>query len=216
MQNEGAGALRQKPAGTVGRARDAGRDKLIQEAALALLSELGPGCCHGSRRARAGVGKATVYRRWSTLADLIADATDTLVFPAVSNRDHPGLLRDDLIDSWSGRRDAASTPTANGSFPPFWKPRCEAPTPSGIAGSGRSCNASERPWRALSNERAVSRGELEVTNPDAGGLGGESVLLAVAVGLMVNFPHITGRPIGVSEFERIVDEALLPLLKRAR
>ncbi len=81
MQNEGAGALRQKPAGTVGRARDAGRDKLIQEAALALLSELGPEAVSmAAVAARAGVGKATVYRRWSTLADLIADATDTWSF----------------------------------------------------------------------------------------------------------------------------------------
>ncbi len=33
---------------------------------------------------------------------------------------------------------------------------------------------------------------------------------------MINLPHITGRPLGRQEFERIVDEALLPLLRNAR
>ncbi len=214
MQNEGAGALRQKPAGTVGRARDAGRDKLIQEAALALLSELGPEAVSMEAvAARAGVGKATVYRRWSTLADLIADATDTLVFPAVSNRDHPGLLRDDLIDSLVD---------ATGCLDPHRQRLISTVLEASLRGTHSVAGLRARFVQCVRTamegaiERAVSRGELEVTNPDAGGLGGESVLLAVAVGLMVNFPHITGRPIGVSEFERIVDEALLPLLKRAR
>ncbi|MCD2174984.1 TetR/AcrR family transcriptional regulator [Rhizobium sp. C4] len=214
MQNEGAGVLRQKPAGTVGRSRDAGRDKLIQEAALALLSELGPEAVSMEAvAARAGVGKATIYRRWSTLADLIADATDTLVFPAVSNRDHPGLLRDDLIDSLVD---------ATGCLDPHRQRLIATVLEASLRGTNSVAGLRTRFIQCVRTamegaiERAVSRGELEVDNPNAGGLGGESVLLAVAVGLMVNFPHITGRPLGLSEFERIVDEALLPLLNRAR
>ncbi|MEV8373239.1 hypothetical protein AB0P21_10915 [Kribbella sp. NPDC056861] len=38
-----------------------------------------------------------------------------------------------------------------------------------------------------------------------------SMDLAVVIGLLTSLPHITGRPLDHADFERIVDEALIPL-----
>ena len=61
--------------GRGGRPRDATRDAVIMSAALEVLAE------HGYDRMtmdqvakRAGAGKATLYRRWPSKADLVAQA----------------------------------------------------------------------------------------------------------------------------------------------
>jgi AcrR family transcriptional regulator len=85
--------LRQRTDGRL----DRSRDPAILNAALAELTE------HGYNKtnmndiaARAGVGKAAIYRRWSSKAALI---TDALVYW------RPDLLRDDVPDTGSLRGD---------------------------------------------------------------------------------------------------------------
>lgn len=84
------------PAGR-GRAQDSSRDDLIINAALELLSANGyHGLTMTDVAARAGVSKATLYRRWTAKEDLVADAVATLS-PLVSPL-YPGTsLRDDLL-----------------------------------------------------------------------------------------------------------------------
>ena len=70
-----------------GRPRDPSRDGVIRAAILALLAEVGYGALTmDAVAAQAGVGKATIYRRWRTKEDLvvdtIADITQTEVTPA--------------------------------------------------------------------------------------------------------------------------------------
>ena len=80
-----------------GRAQDKSRDGVIISATLELLSEKGyHALTMTDVAARAGVSKATLYRRWTAKADVVADAVATLN-PMVSPR-YPGTsLRDDLI-----------------------------------------------------------------------------------------------------------------------
>ena len=85
--------LRQRTAGRLNRSRD----PAILDAALAELTE------HGYRNAnmndiaaRAGVGKAAIYRRWASKAALI---TDALVYW------RPGLADDDIPSTGSLRGD---------------------------------------------------------------------------------------------------------------
>lgn len=82
-----------------GRPRNAGRDAAIVTAALEVLAE------HGYERMtmdqvakQAGAGKATLYRRWPSKADLVAHAVsrygDT---PALEDLPDTGTLRGDLL-----------------------------------------------------------------------------------------------------------------------
>ncbi|WP_434388539.1 TetR/AcrR family transcriptional regulator [Melittangium boletus] len=88
---------RRLPPSERGRSQDTSRDELIIGATLELLGEVG---YHALTMtdvvARAGVSKATLYRRWTAKADLVADAVATLN-PLDPPR-YPGTsLRDDLL-----------------------------------------------------------------------------------------------------------------------
>jgi AcrR family transcriptional regulator len=79
-----------------GRPRSERAEQAIIEAALALFAESGvEGLCIERVAARAGVGKATIYRRWPGKEDLLLDALAALKTPLPE----PGgnSVREDLI-----------------------------------------------------------------------------------------------------------------------
>lgn len=88
---------RRLPPAVRGRAQDKSRDGLIISATLELLGERGyHGLTMTDVAARAGVSKATLYRRWKVKADLVADAVATL--DSLNPPRYPGTsLRDDLL-----------------------------------------------------------------------------------------------------------------------
>lgn len=189
--------LRQRPAGNVGRTRDLGRDTKILDAALDLVSEQGRGAVSMEAiAARAGVGKSTVYRRWGNLPDLLADAVDTITFasaPAAT-----GNVRDDLVEGLIA---------ASGCMDPRRQRIISALLSTGIDQAElvdalriRFIDATAAAMRIAVQER---------TDPE---WPKASIELAVVVGLLTGLPHITGHPIDRADFERIVDDALLPLL----
>jgi AcrR family transcriptional regulator len=87
-----AGTEQRRP----GRPRSERADRAIIEATLGLLAESGAaGLCIEKVAARAGVGKATIYRRWPGKEDLLLDAIACLKTPLPVPR---GLaVRDDLL-----------------------------------------------------------------------------------------------------------------------
>jgi AcrR family transcriptional regulator len=62
------------PRGPGGRPRDAGATARAIAATQALLAERGASISVEAVAARAGVGKATIYRRWTATSGLVADA----------------------------------------------------------------------------------------------------------------------------------------------
>lgn len=79
-----------------GRPRDARLEGAIIQAALDLLQELGfAAVTVDAVAARAGVGKATIYRRWPTKEALLVDAAGTLKGPFYPT--NTGDLRTDLV-----------------------------------------------------------------------------------------------------------------------
>jgi AcrR family transcriptional regulator len=79
-----------------GRPRSERADRAIIDAALSLFAENGvEGLCIEEVAARAGVGKATIYRRWPGKEDLLLDALASLKtpFPELAGES----VRDDLV-----------------------------------------------------------------------------------------------------------------------
>ncbi len=84
------------PFRTPGRPRDTRCDDAIISATLQALADSGfTGLSMEAVAARAGVGKATVYRRWPSKDALVSDALRTLA--NVSGGVETGSLRDDLV-----------------------------------------------------------------------------------------------------------------------
>lgn len=98
QERTSTGAQR-KPA-KLGRKRDHTRDPEILEAALAILAETGyDGMTIDMVAARAKAGKATLYRRWPSKAELVLDAVACLKKADTDPARLPdtGTLRGDLV-----------------------------------------------------------------------------------------------------------------------
>jgi AcrR family transcriptional regulator len=98
---------REQPAGP-GRPRDPEADAAILRAALEVLVEQGVAGAGIERIAkRANVAKVTVYRRWSSKEDLLADAIEAAreEIPAADETDEPAgdlpAIIDQLLPQWS-------------------------------------------------------------------------------------------------------------------
>ena len=82
--------------GRGGRPRDPSRDGAIRAAILQVLAESGyAGLTMDAVAAAAGVGKATIYRRWRTKSDLAADAVAELSAMSIEAPD-TGSLEGDM------------------------------------------------------------------------------------------------------------------------
>jgi AcrR family transcriptional regulator len=81
-----------------GRPRDERADRAILDAALELLAEVGPtGLSVEEVAARAGVSKATIYRRFQTKDDLVVGCLSGLVV-VLPDEAAPGTVHDRLVD----------------------------------------------------------------------------------------------------------------------
>ena len=94
-----------------GRPRDPSRDGVIRAAILSLLAEVGYGALTmDAVAAEAGVGKATIYRRWRTKEDLVADTIAEISRAEVTPAD-TGTLEGDLREMLHTIVGAVNGPT---------------------------------------------------------------------------------------------------------
>jgi len=92
-----------------GRPRSERADRAIIDAALSVFAESGiEGLCIETVAARAGVGKATIYRRWPGKEDLLLDAIGALQAPLPEPAGRS--VREDLVMVLSAMRDAVADP----------------------------------------------------------------------------------------------------------
>jgi AcrR family transcriptional regulator len=146
--------------GAVGRPRDPELDRRIVEAALDQFAEVGwAGFSMEAVARRAGVGKASLYSRWSSKEALLTDAVTGLL-SRVADVD-TGTLRDDLVELatqilniYAGHNSRA-----------MLRLELEASAIPGLAepyeALGRSRN---RAARAIVR-RGIARGELDQSTP---------------------------------------------------
>src|ERR671921_419195 len=87
-----------------GRPRDPSRDGLIRAAIMRLLADVGYGALTmDAVAAEAGVGKATIYRRWRTKQDLVVDTIAELNREEAAAPDQPALaeaFRSGPLEVW--------------------------------------------------------------------------------------------------------------------
>lgn len=139
-----------------GRPRDARCDQAILEATLELAGAVGlGGLTMDAVAARAGVSKATIYRRWSSKEALVLDAW-MACFPLEAVPD-TGSLTGDLIAHSRQFRDAVSEGVYGRVLPQMI---AAARVNEDLAEVFRRLVADRRARVSVALERAVERGEL--------------------------------------------------------
>ncbi|WP_438433333.1 TetR/AcrR family transcriptional regulator [Gorillibacterium sp. sgz500922] len=193
----------EKPAKTVGRKRDHTRDAKILEATIDILAEAGfDGMTMDMVAARAKAGKATMYRRWSSKAELVRDALTWM------NRNH--LELDLLPDTGTLRNDLLALLKPQSIEEGERKLRVLAGLGSFFSQNPESVNGGIfEPWAAVNRElmhRAVGRGEISA---DA-----DIEMACQVITSMASYRGLVQRKTFDKQFyTSLIDVVLLPALK---
>lgn len=189
-----------------GRPRDVTRDDVILDTALELVIEVGyDRLSVGSIAERAGVSKATIYRRWANKAAVVAAAVErrTAGMPPQTR----GVdLREDLLTvvSWFAAELADQDVALLGGL--FAGMRSD---PELAAAMRRTLDEDERAMTDRTVRVALERGET--LHPQA-----DQLLTQIAPAVIVHRLVIVGERCDRGFLEHLVDDILLPLLRRQR
>ena len=175
-----------------GRPRDPTRDGVIRAAVLHLLAAVGYGALTMDAVAsQAGVGKATIYRRWRTKQDLVIDIIAELNQAEIIPPDTGSLVA--LINGPAGAAILSLLSTV-----PHDPTLAEAFRGGPLDGWQ---HAFEHVWA-----HAAQRGEVPP------GLAG-TVLAEAASSLLVQRWLLTGRTVDVAYADEVLDTVVLPLVR---
>ena len=180
-----------------GRPRDAGADEAIMLASVEVLAEKGPaGFTVDAVAARAGCGKATIYRRWPSRANLLLDTAHRMgLEPALVDT---GSLRDDLVQIMTQLGTKLRDTAAGRILPGVIAEAAVNPEMREVLGRFIRDRRS-RPREAV--QRGVDRGELP---PDTD----VELLLDVLGGTVFYREMVSGEPADEPFVERLVDRLL--------
>ncbi|MGY1745131.1 TetR/AcrR family transcriptional regulator [Blastococcus sp. SYSU D00695] len=189
-----------------GRPRDPSRDGVIREAILRLLGDVGYGALTmDAVAAEAGVGKATIYRRWRTKQDLVVD-TIAVMNQSLAAPVDTGSLEGDVRAIVHRTVDVVNGPvgTAMRSLLPSMQhqPELREAFAQGPLQAWRDTFA--RMWA-----QAEARGEL------APGMA-QSVLAEATTALLVQRWLLTGEPVDHEYADQVLEAVVLPLLRTRR
>ena len=186
-----------------GRPRDPSRDGVIRAAILRLLADVGYGALTMDAVAsEAGVGKATIYRRWRTKQDLVVDTIADLTRAEATTPD-TGSLEGDLRAALHSLVGVISGPTGAATLSLL----STVPHHPALAEAFRSGPLGV--WRQVFEEifaRAEARGEIV---PGAA----QSVAGETVSALLVQRWLLTGRPVDEAYADAVLDTVVLPLLR---
>jgi AcrR family transcriptional regulator len=187
-----------------GRPRDPSRDGVIRAAILRLLADVGYGALTMDAVAsEAGVGKATIYRRWRTKQDLVVDTISALTRAEATAPD-TGSLEGDLRTTLHNLVAVISGPTGAATLSLL----STVPHHPALAEAFRSGPLGV--WRHAFEQifaRAEARGEI------APGVA-TSVVREATSALLVQRWLLTGRPVDEAYADEVLDTVVLPLLRR--
>ncbi|TFV81357.1 TetR/AcrR family transcriptional regulator [Blastococcus sp. CT_GayMR20] len=186
------------------RALDPAKDEAITAAVVQVLAEVGyTGFTMDEVAMAAGVGKAAIYRRWSSKAELLIEYIDQKSLLALAVED-TGSLRGDLICLMTSVAAHLSGPAG----------RANRALIGVVHDDPAVFEAYRRGpldrWAAAFRdvfERAVERGEM---SPEAG----TSLVAEAGPGIVIQRWLITGQPLDADMAVDVVDRVMLPLLRR--
>ena len=186
-----------------GRPRDPSRDGVIRAAILRLLADVGYGALTmDAVAAEAGVGKATIYRRWRTKQDLVVDTIADLNREEAAAPD-TGSLEEDLrillhrLAAVINGPVGAATLSLLSTVP--HQPALAEAFRSGPLGVWRS--AFDTVW-----QQAEQRGDLQ---PGVSG----SLAAEATSALLVQRWLLTGEPVTEAYADEILDRVVMPLIR---
>ena len=186
-----------------GRPRDPSRDGVIRAAILRLLADVGYGALTMDAVAsEAGVGKATIYRRWRTKQDLVVDTISDLNRAEASPAD-TGSLEGDLRQMLRSLVGVINGPTGAATLSLL----STVPHQPALAEAFR--NGPLAVWRQSFEEiwaRAEERGEVR---PGVAG----SVAAETTSALLVQRWLLTGKPVDEAFADEVLDTVVLPLTR---
>lgn len=181
---------------------DPERDKAIAAAVLQVLAEVGyRGLTMDEIAVAAGVSKATIYRRWSSKADLFVGVLDVAYEDALLAPD-TGSLREDLVVMLQSLLEVLVSPGG----------RATRAVLSAVIEDSVVAEAYHRGplarWALAFGQvfsRAVDRGEI---SPEAGtSLGAEAGPAIIVQRWLIN-----GRELNKDVVTAVVDQVMMPLL----
>ena len=201
--------IQEVPAGPVttasrpGRPRSEQADQAILAAARDLFAECGPDALYIEQvAARAGVGKATIYRHWSGKAEVVAEAVRQRQCEEVPVTD-TGSLRGDLLATI--KHIDASVSSEDGAL--ISGVLCAMRTDPVLANLMRTQVVESKRTNCLQIvERAIARGELPSS---AAG----DVLYEVLPAMVITRLVINGEELSEEFAAHLVDDILIPLLQ---
>ncbi len=188
---------------SVGRPRDAALDGAILRAAMELLGEAGMAAVTMDAVAqRAGAGKASLYRRWRSKDQLLADAL--ALHSPVDVEVDTGNLRDDLVRMYE-HYYGIGDPIVQAAVQEMLGNVRQHLAWAGKAAPGR-LGARREKVRALF-ERAVARGEIDAP-PDL------ELWLDVVPAMVLSRYNTRGQKVTRALIARLVDGLMMPLVRR--
>ncbi|MFT4306667.1 MAG: TetR/AcrR family transcriptional regulator [Microbacterium sp.] len=185
-----------------GRPRDASRDDDILDATIDMLAECGyEGMTIDAVATRVGAGKATVYRRWPSKADLVLDAVACL---------KPGRAQAALPDTGTLRGDLLAMVTPL----PLKDAERKLRVMAGVASMmSREPELAEAAFRAILEPRVVANRALLRRAVERGEIRADADVerLAVLVPSMTAYRSLVERkPIDRDYVVAVIDGILLP------
>lgn len=188
-----------------GRPRDPSRDGVIRAAILRLLADVGYGALTMDAVAsEAGVGKATIYRRWRTKQDLVVDTISDLN-RAGSTTPDTGSVEGDLREMMHQMVALISGPTGAAALSLL----STMPHQPALAEAFRQGPLAM--WRQAYEDiwhRAEQRGEVR------SGLS-RSTIAETTSALMVQRWLLTGEPVNEAYADEVLETVVLPLVRAA-
>ena len=188
--------------GRGGRPRDPSRDGAIRSAILAVLAESGyAGLTMDAVAASAGVGKATIYRRWRTKSDLVADAVAELSAVSVTLPD-TGSVEGDLRRLLHGLVSAVNGPLGAAALSLM----SALPHEPALRDAFRS--GPVELWSDMYRQvwsRAVERGEVDDSVP------GSAVSSSASAPILQRW-LFSSEPVTEAYADEVLTEVVLPLL----